>query len=142
TIRPQTFSLLLFVVLFDFLHRAQTNRLWLASAPPILALWANLHGAFPAGIMLLGCFTLAITWQEVQQNTIRKLFVSRRCWLWTFVIVLSLAATLVNPYGWRIYQYVGLTSNIAAVRRIDEWLPPSWDQWIGVAWFLSLPLLG
>jgi hypothetical protein len=50
----------------------------------------------------------------------------------------STLATLVNPYGWGIYLYVGETSQRAIVRRIDEWMPPSWDLWIGKAFFISL----
>jgi hypothetical protein len=49
--------------------------------------------------------------------------------------------TLVNPYGWNIYRYAGHTSEISVRRQIDEWLPPSWDQWAGVAFFASLPLV-
>ena len=48
--------------------------------------------------------------------------------------------TLANPYGWGIYLYVGQTSNVAAARGIDEWLPPAWDQRIGLAFFASMPL--
>ena len=149
TIRPQTFSLLLFVILLDILTRQK--RSLLIFAPVIIGLWANLHGAFPAGIMLLGCFALAAAWGEFQEQreggnsfsaAFAALFVCGRLWLWAGVIIASVGATLVNPYGWRIYQYVGLTSNIAAQRRIDEWLPPSWDQWIGMAWFVSLFVFG
>jgi hypothetical protein len=53
----------------------------------------------------------------------------------------SAAATLANPYGWHVYEYVGLTSNAASGRRIDEWLPPSLDLLTGKVWVLSLLLL-
>ena len=57
TIRPQSVSILLFVGLFDVLLRAEKDWRWLAVTPWFLALWANVHGAFPAGLMLIGMFT-------------------------------------------------------------------------------------
>jgi hypothetical protein len=138
TIRPQTFSLLLFVLMFDVLERAQRNPWWLLAPPALTALWANVHGAFPAGLMLLGCFGLAAAYAGWRAG---RVFRHPATWCLGFCLVASLLATLVNPYGWRIYQYVGLTSNTAAARRIDEWVPPTLDLWIGRAWLASLLLL-
>jgi hypothetical protein len=45
---------------------------------------------------------------------------------------------LANPYGVRVYDYVGLTSGTAAGRRIDEWLPPGLDTLTGKVWALSV----
>jgi hypothetical protein len=59
----------------------------------------------------------------------------------TLVGAASLLATLANPYGWGIYQYVGQTSGVAAARGIDEWLPPRFDTFIGAAFFVSLPAM-
>src|SRR5262249_50739427 len=62
-IRPQTFSLLLFVLLYGVLELADRRRWLLLAAPPILALWANLHGGFPIGLVLVGAFFLAAAWE-------------------------------------------------------------------------------
>jgi len=137
TVRPQTFSLLLFVLLYDLLDRAATHRRLLLLAPLVLALWANLHGAFPAGIMLIGCFALAAAWEGWREGRLLR-SAARSLGL---CLVVSLAVTLINPYGWRIYEYVGLTSNTAAQRRIDEWVAPGLDTWIGRAWVASLALM-
>ena len=56
-------------------------------------------------------------------------------------LLASVAATLANPYGWRVYEYVRLTSNTASGRPIDEWLPPSLNLLTGKVWALSLLLL-
>jgi len=138
TVRPQTFSLLLFVLLYDLLDRAAAHPRLLLLAPLVLVLWANLHGAFPAGIMLIGCFALAAVWQGWKEG---RLLRSRAVWSLGLCLLASLAATLINPYGWRIYEYVGLTSNTAAQRRIDEWVAPGLDTWIGMAWVASLVLM-
>lgn len=138
TIRPQTFSLLLFVLMFDALERAQRTPRWLLLPPVLMALWANLHGAFPAGLMLIGCFGLAAAYSGWRAGRVLR---HPATWCLGLCLLVSLTATLLNPYGWHIYQYVGLTSNTAATRRIDEWVPPTLDLWIGRAWLASLLLL-
>jgi hypothetical protein len=131
-IRPQTFSLLLFVCLYAVLDAAP-RRTWLLCWPPVLmALWVNLHGGFPIGLVLLGCCTLAAL---IERRV--------RAWPWLLCLTASLAATLVNPYGWHVYEYVNVTSHAAPARHIDEWLPPGLDQLTGKVWVLSvLALLG
>jgi hypothetical protein len=135
TIRPQTCSILLFVIVMDLLDRSTEDPGSLFVVPGLIALWANLHGAFPAGIMLIGCSLLASLWRGWRTTGLRSDRYSRRLAL---CLAASLLATLVNPYSWRIYEYVGLTSNLAAARRIDEWAPPTLDLWIGKAWLISL----
>jgi hypothetical protein len=158
SIRPQTLSLLLFVALYDILER------WAARvkdesgkikdeqkhdssfilhpssfflAVPMLALWANVHGAFPAGIMLLGCYGLAAVWRWWREPSTQT---RGPVLLLGVVGVAAVVATLINPYGWDIYFYVGQTSHRATERRIDEWLPPRLDQLIGMVFYVSLPV--
>lgn len=134
TIRPQTVSILLFVGLYDVLLRAEKDPRWLAATPLFLTLWANVHGAFPAGLMLIGMFTAGRVFALLPGGALQV-----GCWI--AACVAAAGATLINPYGWEIYVYAQHTSGISAARRIDEWLPPSWDQGIGVAWFVSLPIV-
>jgi len=138
TIRPQTFSLVLFVLLFDVLERCRRRPGLLLLPPVLLALWVNLHGAFPAGLMLVGSFLAGEVFLAWQQG---RLWNERRVWQLAACLIACTLATLVNPYGWHIYHYVGLTSNRAAARGIDEWAPPRWDEATGVAFFLSLCIL-
>jgi hypothetical protein len=138
-VRPQTFSLLLFVVLYDVLDRAEQRRRWLLLPPLLLTLWVNLHGAFPAGLMLVGCFLLAAAWQAWRLGVAP--WRDRSTLLLGLCLAGSTLATLVNPYGWRIYQYVLQTSGRAATRGILEWLPPRLDMLVGMAWAASLGLL-
>jgi hypothetical protein len=138
SIRPQTFSLLLFAGLYAALDGSERRPALLWLAPPLLALWANLHGAFPAGLMLIGCFLAAAAWRAWRAGGLLR---DRPCRRLALCLGASALATLLNPYGIGIYTYVGMTSNTAAARRIDEWIPPTLDQPIGLAFFLSLPLL-
>ena len=138
TVRPQTLSLLLFALLYDLLDRSRERPWLLVWTLPIMTLWANLHGAYPAGLMLVGCFLAAALVNPGGND-------DRRPSPQGVPLALALGggflATLLNPYGWRIYQYVRFTANTAGARRIDEWLPPSWDDGIGIAFFASLILL-
>ncbi len=138
TIRPQTFSLLLFVAMYDVLGRSERRPGLLVVPPLLMALWANLHGAFPAGLMLLGCWWLAALWVALAERTATHCRRARRLGL---CLAAAILATLANPYGWGIYLYVAQTSNLAAARGIDEWLRPEFNQLIGLAYFVSLPIV-
>jgi hypothetical protein len=129
TIRPQTLSLLLFVVLFDLLEHSEHQPRWLLAVAPLMALWANVHGAFPAGLILMGCFWVTALWHR------------RDPWRWSAALAGSFLATLANPYGWNIYRYVTGTSAIAYQRQIAEWVAPAPDRMIGVLWLLSVALV-
>src|SRR5262249_40547815 len=136
-IRPQTYSMLLFVLLYGVLELSAGRRLLLALPPLLLALWANMHGGFPIGLMLVGCYVVAAGWEALWTR-------GRDCWrdgrLWALPLCLAacVLATLVNPYGWRVYQYVFHTSGVAAARRIDEWIPPGLNLLVGKMWIVSV----
>jgi hypothetical protein len=138
-IRPQTFSLLLFVMLYTILLGAE-RRPWLLLFPPVvLALWANLHGGFPVGLVLVGTFLAAAGWEAVWSD-------GWRVWRRPQVVCLALCfgacvgATLINPYGWKVYQYVGVTSSRATARQILEWLPPGTTLFMSKLWIISVLL--
>src|SRR6266516_5331589 len=52
-IRPQTFSMLLFVGLYALLEAATRRPRLLLWAPAVMALWANVHGGFAVGLVLI-----------------------------------------------------------------------------------------
>jgi hypothetical protein len=133
-IRPQTLSLLLFALLYSSLEGALTRPRNLLLPPLLLAVWANVHGGFPVGMALVGCYTLAdvlasrSNWQALRSP-------------WVLCLVGCVAATILNPYGWHIYEYVLQTARVASGRPIDEWLPPGLGLLTGKVWVLSLLLL-
>ena len=99
-----------------------------------------MHGAFPIGLVLMASFVMAAAieaWRRLRWGFFRD--------RWTIMVALclaaSVAATLINPYGWRVYEYVIATSSAAAKRRIDEWVPPGLDLMIGKFWVASLALV-
>ncbi|MGH7859335.1 MAG: hypothetical protein ACREQY_18580, partial [Candidatus Binatia bacterium] len=102
-VRPLVFTLL-FVAFLGWAIRSERLAAKLAwIAPPLLAVWANVHILFPAGVALLG-FAAACRAFDGKP--------SRRLWIATG---LSALATLANPYGWRLLGYVLVMARQGAV---------------------------
>jgi len=102
TPRPWLPSILFFIVELDILlHARKTGKtrelLWL---PLLFALWANVHIQFIDGLVVL-CVAVAEPllerWWIFRQTKLR----SGTMWA---VLGGCLVGTLLNPYGWRIYQ--------------------------------------
>jgi hypothetical protein len=139
-VRPQTISLFLFVLLSIVLELASDRR-WLLCAPPlILALWCNVHGGFPIGLFLIGSHLLGIACESLWTQRWGVLR-DGRVWSFAGCLVASAGATLINPYGWHIYEYVAITATSAASRGIDEWLPPTLNLLVGKMLLASVVLL-
>lgn len=99
--RPWHFTILFFVLELDILMQARRTGsrrelLWL---PMIFALWANLHIQFVDGLLVLGIAfaeAVAARWWSAARTHLSLFSI-------TTVFVASIAATLCNPYGWRIF---------------------------------------
>ncbi|MDB5291287.1 MAG: hypothetical protein JWL69_2528 [Phycisphaerales bacterium] len=161
-IRPQTLSLLLFVIVLGVLHEAKHRPRLLFVPPIVMTLWANVHGGFPIGLVLIGAFAMAAVIETLVQRWAKNwgtsLSQSRNvtadtstkfraigagisrtpALIYVLCLAGSIAATLLNPYGWTVYQYVGDIAHTAAARHVEEWLPPTVDLWIGKAFWASI----
>jgi hypothetical protein len=110
-IRPQLFTFLGLALLLLICVRARTGSpggLW--AVPPLMAVWANLHGGFVAGLGVLGLYVLV------------EIAARRHPWRAAAVGVAAGLATLVNPYG---LGYWGFMWRALAMDRpaIKEWAP-------------------
>jgi len=104
-LRADLFSVVLFAALLSELWRyymGEPFRLWLL--PVCLLLWANLHPGFIFGFGLLGGYVLFegcdLFFPERRATALERL---RKAAPW---IVVSIPATLINPWGWRLYEAV------------------------------------
>ena len=72
-------------------ERGRAPSFWLL---PLIALWANLHGGFVFGLVLVGGFALDALWNadRAQHKTVAL--------RWAVFGVAALAACCVTPYGW------------------------------------------
>lgn len=139
-VRPQTFSVLLFVALYSILDRyRQGKRSPLWAAPLILGLWANLHGAFITGFLLLGA-TLAgeVLKRWLPGRPLPVMSWRRLGWL-ALAAVLSAAAILANPVGPGLLRYVLTIWGNPAIRGfIAEWKPTGTEMGTSLIFLGSL----
>ncbi|MEN8144374.1 MAG: hypothetical protein ABFS14_05425 [Gemmatimonadota bacterium] len=96
--RPHLFTTLLSTATLALLleYRRSYNARWLWALPPMFAVWANLHGGFLIGFMLLGVFGAEVLWRVIWD---RDRQASQPLRVLTLVGLLCVAATLVNPVG-------------------------------------------
>lgn len=113
--RPNMCSLLMTVLFFHLLSELRDHGkiLALILLPLLMILWVNLHGGFLFSFPLMGIFLLE---SVIQKN--RRLIL-----LYSLLIALCLAASLVNPYGYAVYYgaYRTLTAKFNAT--LIEWQP-------------------
>jgi hypothetical protein len=112
--RVQLFSLVLFPLLVMLLRsedRRPSARIWLAV--PLLALWANLHGAVLVGLAVLGIYLVVVRFRAERWTAIGVAF-------------LALAALFCTPAGIDMVSYFhGVLGNLAAKRGVGLWAPLS-----------------
>ena len=121
-IRPQLFTYLFFAVfLFLFYRYDEGKKATLYWAPPLMALWANLHGGFVAG---LGAFGLFSFWTSLRglRNRDMKPVVTQVL----IPLIISGIALFLNPYGLDLLSF--LVRDLLLDRPITEWMPiPPFD---------------
>jgi hypothetical protein len=95
--RPHVFSILLYAIALWMLEEDQVRpggRLWLLI--PLTALWTNLHAGFVAW-----CVTLLVL---VAVSAAGRDWSAARRYGW--LTLGCAAASLANPYGWKLHQHV------------------------------------
>lgn len=126
--RPQLFAAPLFaaVLWISAGRREHPARQW--AIPVLVAIWCNVHGSFVLGPALVG-----LDWLEDLRT--RSPGVRR-----TLLIgALSVAATVVNPFGWRVWRYaVDIATNPRVTRFASEWEPTTIRTFTGAALFVSV----
>jgi hypothetical protein len=118
-------------------------RVWLL--PLSMLVWVNVHGGFLLGFVLLGIFWVGSLWtwfttrEDRIEESFEKIAAGRRARTLTWVGLLSLAASFVNPYGWKLHAHVySYLSNRFLMDHIEEFQSPNFH---GVAQRCFLLLL-
>ncbi|MGZ6251721.1 MAG: hypothetical protein ACXWM1_01485 [Candidatus Binataceae bacterium] len=118
--RPQMFTLVCLSALIALLARDNYRRgptIWLAV--PLMALWANPHGGFVAGIVTLALYSGVAALCDLAAGE-----GLRRAIRLALVTLAAIAATLVNPYGigmWKAVLYA--LSNPYTRGIVNDWQP-------------------
>jgi hypothetical protein len=123
SVRPQLFTFLLFTLLLLALDTAERGKsVWVWAAPPLIALWVNLHGGFLAGLVLFLVWAITrLGWVIWKERRAQALLARDRLHILLALLVTPLA-TFVNPYGAKL---IGFLLQTATVKRpeIVEWQP-------------------
>lgn len=127
--RPNIFTILFTLItvrICDLVHRGECRpyQPWLLL--PLFTLWANTHGGFIAGFIVLvasACIELGIgilADDDGQRRAARG-----RARLFAMVFLGSAACTLINPYGFELYSWIfQLLGDRYFMELHVEWLSP------------------
>jgi hypothetical protein len=141
-VRPQVFTYLLFLLILLVIDAAERGALrWLWAVPPIIALWANLHGGVLAGLgiyLLWGAaHVAAAAWSE---RRFRVILEAPQPAIVASMIAGCLAL-LLNPYGIELVTFLLRTATVPRPE-IADWKPitigGTWGQlyFAGLLWML------
>jgi hypothetical protein len=126
-LRPQLFGMVLLALTLVIVagRRRWPRAIWLVA--PIVAVWANLHGSFFLGPVVVG-----LAWLEDAHD--------RRPGARQTLAAAAVAAlaAILNPFGPAVWGYaLGLTTNGFVTARITEWQPTSLRTVPGMLFFGS-----
>ena len=119
-IRPNLWSVLAFVGLIATTLGRERPPVVL---PLLFVVWANLHGGVMLGVLALPILLGAPIVASIGDGTPVAPRIARAAGWWAAAV----AATCVNPWGWRVFSFaIGLASSADMVSRttLFEWLPP------------------
>lgn len=144
--RPHIFSffLLLFQlkILYGYMENPSRKSIWLL--PLIACLWSNLHGGAASLTYILTGICLMCGALDFRFGRLKAERLERKAWLRLLaVLVVSIAAFLLNPIGLRvlIYPYTSFSDTLM-MHAISEWTPPdAKDMGNLVLYFLPIGLI-
>jgi len=111
TVRPQLWTLLFLAVLCRILTAAPRWRYWL---PLVFVLWVNMHGGWIVGFGVLTVWSLIEAFTPSAERPAN--------WLVLGIPVACTVATLCNPYGWHLWEFLARTVRLSRPD-IVEWQP-------------------
>ena len=137
--RPQMVSYFFLALLLLLLTLARRHHGWLYAVPILFVVWANMHGSFPLGLGILVLEVIAAAVRgRVGRVAVADALGTRPA---LATLVLSAVATLVNPFGPRVYaSALGVTFNSSIRELIQEWQSPDFHN-LAILAVVILPLM-
>lgn len=135
-LRSQLLGFFFFSFLLWLLPKIKKKPKLAAFLPLITLVWANTHGSVIIGLILL------LFW-GVKETIIKQ---SKQFLFWLIILFSATASTLLNPFGFKIYQeawrHFAGNANLSLI--IAEWVPPNKAVWwlillSGLAFFFYSP---
>ena len=122
--RPQLAGMVCFTVVFAMLCALRWRSWFWLAMPVTFALWANLHGSFPMGLLLIACFVAGRTVDLVRRTGGTKALWSDHTLRRHFLLLqLCAAAVLLNPYGLQLYLETVRVASNHNLQDLVDWDP-------------------
>jgi len=118
-VRPFYFSTL-YLLLLAYILLYKKNWQWVL--PFVFLVWANTHADFTLGLFVYAAFTV---WQLVQKNFKAAV-----------IPIVTVLATLINPYGIKLWTTLFKETHYFQFNYIAEWLPTNYWVLLLLAAFL------
>jgi len=97
--------------------------LWLG-IPLLLAMWANLHGSFVWGLLVLVCWAAGVVAETVwRQRGLRGVAADAAVRRWVWLSELALVASCLNPYGVQLVLYHAWFADFRQLQDLEAWQP-------------------
>jgi hypothetical protein len=156
-LRPQILGELAFAAVLLPLSRPVLSRRALVLVPLVFLIWANCHGSFAMGFILLGAIavgraievvwgedrSLAALWAALRspRASLHALLADTQFRRLTALVVLSVLATMINPHGpWLLYDSYALSKN-PNIPTMEEWKPLPYANPVHTAFIVSVMVL-
>jgi hypothetical protein len=145
--RPQVFGEVFFALLLWLVSGPLLARWCVVGIPLLVVVWANAHGSFLVGFVLLGAVCMGriveAAWRGRPGESWRQ-----STWLTYGVPALVISPLVVgffNPHGWQLYSGIPQLARHPNIRTIAEWAPldfsqPSGGHWTYLASLVALVL--
>jgi hypothetical protein len=153
-VRPQAFTFFLAPLFLWAIHEIRRsagfslqtcirgpNLRWLAVFPLGMAFWANCHGSFPLGLLIVGLWVADEVWGAVRggeggRGSARPL---PRIAAAASALALAAAASLLNPRGPGALSYLaGMSVHPVIQGMVPEWAPPTFSTLTGALFLTGL----
>ncbi len=129
TARPQLVTFILvpwfYLLMRSFREFPCLRHYWLF--PLLMLLWVNCHGGFVIGFTIIGAFLLEAV-MEGRHRQMRQMSV---------IMLLIIIASLINPYGYKLYYGIYINMTGLATKYVTEWNPLRFPLY----WEMSLLLV-
>ncbi|MBI4098079.1 MAG: hypothetical protein HY426_03490 [Candidatus Levybacteria bacterium] len=145
--RSQMMSYFFTTVLIYILTRYEKRPRDLLFAIPLFLIWANFHGGFVVGLIIL-CGYIGIKklveFKDNFRNNINPKFIFNSVKFESIVVLGVLMATIINPFGYGVYLESFNHFGNPWLKYVSEWSPFSdrSQQWWKMLLFVNLYLMG
>ncbi len=135
--RAQTLAFLPFAATCWLLTRVRAGAGTLVGLAVVEAVWANLHGSFFLGPCLTAGLLIGALIQALPTTAPRAILRAPRTRFLVRALFIQAVASMANPYGPRLYDYVLRLSSDSFIREYaTEWEPTNFNHWSGM-WFFA-----